>query len=268
MMEYHFTRTPRPVPETSSHPFRSLSRAPSLSDKVAEQLTDAIVSKQIRPGERLPSERELGDQFKVSRTVIREAVRSLAAQGLVRVTSGRGVEVNEFGSDGVAASMRLLVRGHEGVDYGKVNEVRTAVEVQVAGLAAQRARPQDLQRLSQICDDHQNSLEKGDLAAASEFDFQFHRELTRSADNELLLAMLDSIAEVLREVRYQSMAEPHVGEEGLKAHRRILKCVKSGNPQAARAAMAEHLAEAERVWLGAKTRKAVGRLKKKQRSST
>jgi GntR family transcriptional repressor for pyruvate dehydrogenase complex len=253
------------VPEPSLHPFRSVSRAPSLSDKVAEQLTEAIVSKQIRAGERLPSERELGEQFKVSRTVIREAVRSLAAQGLVRVTSGRGVEVNEFGSNGVAASMRLLVRGHEGLDYGKVNEVRTAVEVQVAGLAAQRARPQDLQRLTQICDDHQRSLEQGDLTSASEYDFQFHRELTRFADNELLLAMLDSIAEVLREIRYQSMAEPHVGEEGLRAHRRILKCVKSGNPQAARDAMAEHLAEAERVWLGTRDRKAAPRRTKRSR---
>ena len=249
----------RSVPEPSLHPFRSVSRAPSLSDKVAEQLTEAIVSKQIRAGERLPSERELGDQFKVSRTVIREAVRSLAARGLVRVTSGRGVEVNEFGSRGVADSMRLLVRGHEGLDYGKVNEMRTAVEVQVAGLAAQRARPPDLHRLSQICDDHERSLERDDFAGASELDFQFHRELTRAADNELLLAMLDSIAEVLREIRYQSIVDPHVGEEGLRAHRRILNCVKSRNPQSARDAMTEHLAEAERVWLGTRTRKAAPR---------
>ena len=241
--------------EPSLNPFRIVTRAPSLSDTVAEQLTEAIVSRKIRAGERLPSERELGDKFKVSRTVIREAVRSLAARGLVRVTSGRGVEVNEFGSRGVAASMSLLVRGHKGLDYGKVNEVRTAVEVQVAGLAAQRARPEDLERLHELCADHQRSLEEGNLAAASEFDFQFHRELTRSSDNELLLAMLDSISEVLREVRAQSIAEPHVGEEGLRAHRRILKCVIARKPQAAREAMAAHLAEAERVWLGVNARR-------------
>ena len=242
------------MPEPSSHPFQSVPRAPSLSDKVAEQLTEAIVSKQIRAGERLPSERDLGDQFKVSRTVVREAVRSLAARGLVRVTSGRGVEVNEFGSGDVAASMRLLVRGHPGLDYSKVHEVRAAVEVQVAGLAARRARPQDVERLRRICDDHQRSLERADLAGAGEHDFQFHRELTRTADNELLLAMLDSIAEVLREVRYQSMSAPHVGEDGLRAHLRILRCISAGKSQAAREAMADHLAEAERVWQGDKTR--------------
>ena len=241
--------------ESSLHPFRSISRAPSLSDSVAEQLTEAIVSRQIRAGERLPSERELGERFKVSRTVVREAVRSLAARGLVRVTSGRGVEVEEFGTGGVAASMRLLVRGHEGLDYRKVNEVRTAVEVQVAGLAALRAKPQDLQRLQQICDDHESRLEEGNLPAAMELDFQFHRELTRAADNELLLAMLDSISEVLREVRHQSMISPHVGEDGLRAHRRILKCVSAGRPEAAREAMSKHLAEAERVWRGTRSSK-------------
>jgi DNA-binding FadR family transcriptional regulator len=129
-----------------------------------------------------------------------------------------------------------------------VNEVRTAVEVQTAGLAAQRAQPEDLQRLRQLCDNHQASLEKGDLNAASEFDFQFHRELTRASGNELLLAMLDSISDVLREVRHQAMVLPHVGDDGLKAHRRILKVVSAGDPSAARDAMAKHLADAERVW--------------------
>lgn len=231
--------------------FRSVPRELSLSDKVTEQITEAIVSKQVRPGERLPSERDLGARFNVSRTVIREAVRSLVARGLVRVTSGRGVEVSEMNSGNVAASMRLLVRGYEGLDYQKVNEVRTAVEVQTAGLAAQRARPEDRERLRQLCDEHQRSLEKGDLTTASELDFQFHQELTRASGNELLVAMLDSISDVLREVRNQAMAQPHVGEEGLKAHRRILKCISAGDPKAAREAMARHLAEAEQVWRGA-----------------
>jgi GntR family transcriptional repressor for pyruvate dehydrogenase complex len=203
----------------------------------------------------------LGDKFKVSRTVIREAVRSLAAKGLVRVTSGRGVEVNGMTSDNVAASMRLLVRGHEGLDYGKVNEVRAAVEVQTAGLAAQRASRADIKLLEKICDDHEAALNQRDLPTAGELDFQFHRELTRASGNELMLAMLDSISDVLREVRYQSMARPHVGEDGLRAHRAILKAVSSGKPELAREAMSVHLAEAERIWRG-ESRKAAGKKKK------
>jgi DNA-binding FadR family transcriptional regulator len=233
-------------------PYATVERAPNLSDKVTEQLTDAIVSRKLVPGSLLPSERELGDMFKVSRTVVREAVRSLAARGLVKVVSGRGVEVIEGSSANVAASLRLLVRGRTGLDYGKVHEVRMAVEVQTAGLAAERATEADLDKIRQLCDDHQSSLEQGDTKTASELDFQFHRELTRSSGNELLLAMLDSISDVLREVRNQSMNLPHVGEEGLKAHRKILKCIASRKPEVARQAMIDHLAEAERVWRGSK----------------
>jgi len=238
------------VTETFLQAFRSVARERSLSDKVTEQITEAIISRQVRPGERLPSERELGARFNVSRTVIREAVRSLVARGLVRVTSGRGVEVSEVGSGNVAASMKLMVRGYEGLSYEKVSEVRSAVEVQTAGLAARRATPEDIERLRQLCDEHQVNLDKGDIEGASECDFQFHRELVRASGNELLIAMLDSISDVLREVRHQAMVQPHVSEDGLKAHRRILKAVSSGDPKVARDAMARHLADAERVWRG------------------
>ena len=100
-------------------------------EEAVEQIAEKVKAGELQVGQRLPSERELGDKFGVSRTVVREAVRSLAARGLVRVTSGRGVEVNAFGAGNVAASMQLLVRGHDSLDYGKVNEVRSAVEVRV-----------------------------------------------------------------------------------------------------------------------------------------
>ena len=232
----------------SPYVFSKLTRTPSLPDRVAEQLTEAIVSRQLRAGDRLPSERELCKKFKVSRTVVREAVRSLAAQGLVGVTSGRGIEVNEINGGTIAASMNLLVRSHEDFDYGQVHDVRHALETLTAGLAAKCARPEDLKRMNALCTEHERCLEARNISGASEADFQFHRELARASGNEFLLAVLDSISGVLREVRTQAIAEPNVGEEGLRAHRRILKAVSSGNSEAARTAMAEHLSDAEHVW--------------------
>jgi GntR family transcriptional repressor for pyruvate dehydrogenase complex len=151
-------------------------------------------------------------------------------------------------------TMRLIVRGHEGLDYGKVNEARMAVEVQTAGLAAERAKNSDIERLKGLCDTHAHALEQGDLAGASDADFEFHRVLTRAAGNELLVVMLDSISDVLREVRQQAVAgAPHASEDGLKAHRRILKFIIDHNADGARGAMVEHLREAERLWrLGAR----------------
>ena len=233
-----------------STPFRSVRRDASLSDKVVGQLTEAIVSQQLAPGQRLPSERELGEQFGVSRTVIREAIRSLAARGLVSVTSGRGIEVGQVGSGDVTASMRLFVRGHKDLHYGKVHEVRTAVELQTAGLAAARATPEDIVRLRQLCDAYQEAIAADDLPGASELDFQFHQELAKASGNELLVAMLESISDVLREVRNQAMGHPGVAEAGLKAHRWILDCVIAGDSESARRAMEKHLAEAEQHWRG------------------
>jgi GntR family transcriptional regulator, transcriptional repressor for pyruvate dehydrogenase complex len=233
---------------TPSIQFNSVMRDPSLSDKVAELLTEAIVSKQFAPGQRLPSERDLGEQFGVSRTVIREAVRSLAARGLVTVTSGRGVQVGQLDSSNMTASLRLFVRGQGDLDYAKVHEVRTAVEVQAAVLAARRATKEQIKNLKKLCDDYEHSLAQQDLKMASELDVQFHRELARAADNELLVAMLDSISDVLQEVRNQGITHLSIAESGLKAHRWILECISAGDAEAARGAMEKHLAEAERLW--------------------
>jgi GntR family transcriptional repressor for pyruvate dehydrogenase complex len=230
--------------------FKSVRRDPSLSDKVAKQLTDAIMARELVPGQRLPSEKELGGQFGVSRTVIREAIRSLAARGLVNVTSGRGIEIGQLDSGDVTTSMRLFVHGHNNLDYGKVHEVRTAFELQAAGLAALRVTPEALSRLRAICDAHHRSIVSKDMTAVSELDFQFHRELAEASGNELLVAMLDSVADVLREVRNRAMVHAGIAETALKAHRRILECVGAGDQKSARRAMEKHLAEAAQHWRG------------------
>ena len=180
-----------PTADTSPGPFsfESVRRDSRLSDKVTEQLTDAITSGQLPVGSRLPSERELGEQFQVSRTVIREAVRSLAALGLVTVTAGRGVEVKNDRKPAATHSMRLVVRGYGEMDYGKVHEVRLPLEVQVAALAAQRAGPADIESLRASCDRHAEQIAAGDLSAAGETDLAFHDEIARITENPLMMAL-------------------------------------------------------------------------------
>lgn len=245
-----------------------LTRAPSLSDRVAEELTRAIMAGEVPRGERLPSERELGSKFKVSRTVVREATRSLIARGLVKVTAGRGVEVSEANSTTVSSSMRLMIQGRPDLDYQKVHEVRTALELQITWLAAGKAQPQDIERLQNLCERHESSLKANDLEAAGEHDFQFHRALAQATQNALLLMMLDSISDVLREIRKQAVKQPHVGQQGLRAHQRILKQIEAGQADIARELMAEHLEDAARAWGASATHtkaKATATARKKRR---
>jgi len=231
------------------HAFASVQRHPRLPDVIVDNLTEAIMTGRFAPGERLPSERELGDQFGVSRTVIREAVRSLAARGLVSVTSGRGLEVAEVTVDTVTGSLRLFLRGQRSFDYGKIHEVRCAMEVETAALAAGRASPQDIEALTALCDDLEQHLGAADYRAAAASDFEFHRVLMAVAGNELFLVMLDSISDILREIRDRSYPAQGVGQDGLKAHRTILNAVAGGDGAASREAMLTHLMQAKSIWL-------------------
>ena len=100
-------------------------------------MLDTILSKRLQVGDRLPSERELGEQFGVSRTVVREAVRALVAKGIIEVRSGSGLRVAAVDAAAVSESMSLYLRGGA-FDFEKVHEVRALLEMHIAGLAAER----------------------------------------------------------------------------------------------------------------------------------
>lgn len=219
-----------------------MERQQSLSDKVAELLLETIVERGLRPGDRLPSERELGEQLAVSRTVVREAVRSLVAKGLVEVRTGSGLRVAAVDSSVVTESMRLYLHGQGGaIDYPKVHEVRAMIEVHVAGLAADRAREDDLVRLAAICDHMEEILRGDDVDALARVDVQFHRAVAQSTQNPLYGIMLNSIGDTLLRIRRETIGVTPLAERALASHREIHQCIAARDPEGARSAMQEHL---------------------------
>jgi GntR family transcriptional repressor for pyruvate dehydrogenase complex len=234
-------------PEPASEVFSQLQREPSLSDRVAESITEAIVSGRLSPGQPLQPERELADNFGVSRTVIREAVRSLAAQGLVEARSGRGMQVATVGSDAISRSMRLYLRGNASIDYRSVHEVRSALEIQMAGIAAERVTEENLARLADI-NERLGQLGVEDVRTAAELDVEFHSEIARATQNDLFGVMLDSVRDVLLEIRRSAFSAPGMIEYAATAHQRILDRLAERDPSAARAAMREHLERSDRAW--------------------
>jgi len=117
-----------------------VERPERLSDKVADAMLVTILRRGLRPGDPLPSERELGEQYGVSRTVIREAVRALSARGLVVSRARRGLMVAAVGLEEVSNSMRLYLHGRDELPYSQVHEVRSLLETQIAGLAPSERR--------------------------------------------------------------------------------------------------------------------------------
>jgi GntR family transcriptional repressor for pyruvate dehydrogenase complex len=129
-----------------THGFEPVVRPIRLADRVAAAVTDSIVSGRLEPGDKLPPERELCEQFGVSRPVVREAVRSLIAKGLLEDSPRRGHVVSALGRGTVTESLTLYLRGQR-LDYGKLREVRAVIEVENAGLAAERASADQVEGL-------------------------------------------------------------------------------------------------------------------------
>ena len=224
--------------------FDQVKREPRLSDKVADMVLETILSNRLNVGDPLPSERELGEQFGVSRTVVREAVRALVAKGVIEVRSGSGLRVAAVNAAAVSESMSLYLRGGT-LDFEKVQEVRALLEVHLAGLAAERASEDDVASLRQI---HLRMQEEtSDFEAAARDDLEFHRLVARATHNELFLLLLDSIGSSLIDIRRSNFEAGSIPMT-LSQHQAILERIAAHDPEGARAAMNTHLDSVASFW--------------------
>jgi GntR family transcriptional repressor for pyruvate dehydrogenase complex len=200
-------------------------------------MLDTILSRRLEVGDRLPSERELGEQFGVSRTVVREAVRALVAKGVIEVRSGSGLRVAAVNASAVGESMSLYLRGGA-LDFENVHEVRSVLEVHLAGVAAERASDADIAVLHAVHERMQREI--ADIEAAALDDLEFHRTIARTTHNELYLVLMDSIGSALIDIRRENLGSGSAPAT-LVQHAAILDRIASRDPEGARRAMAEHL---------------------------
>ena len=222
--------------------FEPVVRSERLADRVAVALTESIVSGQLAPGDRLPPERELCEQFEVSRPVVREAVRSLIAKGLLVDSPRRGHTVSALGRDTVTESLTLYLRGRQ-LDYSKLMEVRSVIEVENAGRAAERATPEHISTLKEAAKEMRPGMTAEEAALA---DVGFHRAIATATGNEFFAVMLDSIREVLVTAQLPTLADQKIVRGAIRHHAAIVKQIEAGDPDGAREAMRTHLADAER----------------------
>jgi GntR family transcriptional repressor for pyruvate dehydrogenase complex len=238
----------KPVPAAGApEPFgEAVTREPRLSDKIAELMRQAIITRGLTAGTPLPSERELGEQFGVSRTVVREAVRALVAKGVVEVRSGSGLRVAAVDEGTVSESLTWFIRGGS-LEYEQVHEIRSMIEVGMAGLAAERRTDEQLEMLRETHETLTSVID--DFEAAAVADLAFHDLIARATQNDLFAVILGSIANALIEVRRETLAGGS-GETTIADHQRILDAIAARDAEAARVAMADHLKDVHRLWGG------------------
>jgi len=209
-----------------------------LYEQVAQQIQELIFASGWPAGSKIPTERELGDRFGVSRTVVREALKALAERGLVAIQPGRGIFVAHLSADALKEPMKLLFQ-RRNFSYENLVETRRVLEVEIAGLAAQRAEPDHMEKMRAAVEEMDATLD--DAESFIRADHAFHVALAEATQNPLLPMLIDSIGELVRETRRMVIGVGGSQTRGQHYHRKLIDAVECRDAAAARKSMGEHL---------------------------
>lgn len=212
----------------------------TLSEQVAMQLSSELTAKRWKPGEKLPSEAELCQVFHVGRSTLREALKSLAFIGMIRMRAGGGSYVAEQGSkymQGPWLAKGVLNTEKDMLDF---SEARLVLETEVAALCAKRATDQDLDALEGLTKAMEPEI---DLTGDKfwQLDLAFHLGIAAGSKNQVLFELLKHTREALLELITKSLLLPVGKQHAYKHHCEILEALKQHSPACARRAMRAHL---------------------------
>ncbi|MGB8323677.1 MAG: FadR/GntR family transcriptional regulator [Candidatus Acidiferrum sp.] len=215
-------------------------RSSRLYEQIVQQVEESIQKGQLKPGDQLPPERELAEQFGVSRTAVREAVKALREKGLVEAYPGRGTFITDGTSYTIRQSLdRMMRSGNEGFAF--LAEVRQILEPEIAALATTRADDEALEAMRKQVEIMDAAQEDPD--AFIEADLDFHLALAEAAANPIILSLIDSIVGLLREQRMGIFQVEGGPERGQYHHKKILQAVEHRDSAGAREAMKAHLTQ-------------------------
>ena len=209
-----------------------------LHEDIVQQFHSMIRQGTLSHGDRLASERKLAEQFQVSRSSVREAIRSLELQGLVISKRGSGTFISTENADSVLALMAAsLNTGGEALR--DIFEMRRVLEPAIAALAAERATDGDVGQMAAILEEQQRQIDAGETGV--EADTAFHFALAAATHNSALNKVVSAVEDILQRSRDQSLQEPGRPQRSLESHRQILEMISNKDRTGAQQAMSHHL---------------------------
>ncbi|TQL68705.1 GntR family transcriptional regulator [Nocardioides albertanoniae] len=211
--------------------------------QVEETIKAAILAGELRSGEMLPPEAELARQFNVSRSTLREALRSLSTQNLIiKVPGARGgnfvqsVDYRSLGNVVIESVDNLLALG--GIDFDEVADVRQQLEVPSVRLAATNRTEEDLKNIEEIVTRQKEATV--DDPSIPDLDRDFHTLIAQASGNRVLASFVAALHHATEPVHYLDLS-PEVGRETVKQHQAIVRAIDTQDPAAAEAAIVHHL---------------------------
>lgn len=217
-----------------------------LYEKVVPQIQGMISDGLLKPGDKLPPERELAEAFQVSRTSLREAIRALEILGLVEARQGEGTVVRDLSASSLVSPLSAVLSQKREL-VSELLDVRRMIEPPLAARAAKHATPEDLAELKDILRRQKEKVDRGELAV--EEDSEFHYTIARAAKNSVILKVLDVFMDLLRESRERSLQVRGRLQKSFAGHCRIFSAIRRRNAPAAERAMRRHIEEIEKIVL-------------------
>jgi GntR family transcriptional regulator, transcriptional repressor for pyruvate dehydrogenase complex len=218
-------------------------RKGKVYEEVAKQI-ERLILKKLKPGDKLPSERELAEMLQVSRSSIRDAIRGLELVGMVEPRQGAGTIVRELAIESVNNPFAdALERRQKSV--GELLDFRKMLEPPLAARAAMHASADEISEMEEILQRQEDKLEQGEVTIAE--DAEFHYSVALASGNSVVLKVIDILMELLRETRERSLQVKGRSQKSLAGHRRILAAIKRRDAEAAKAAMRRHIEDVEEI---------------------
>jgi GntR family transcriptional regulator, transcriptional repressor for pyruvate dehydrogenase complex len=214
-----------------------------MTEEVVSQVREMIREGKLRPGDRLPPERELSRQLGISRASLRTGLRFLSAIGVLTSRHGSGTYI-AAGPPALDSEPLSMLAALHGFTTEKMFEARRLVEVAVAGLAAENATPDQLRVMSDEVTETYAALDNPQEHLVH--DFGFHRAVAAASGNPILASLVEMVADILYERRCKTIDRSRDMKESVEMHRKIYRAIRDRDADAARAAMSEHLILAER----------------------
>lgn len=227
-------------PDTSPQFFRTVHVARASGD-IVQQIKGSIFSGRLVPGDRLPSEKDLTEQFGVSRTTVRDALRVLESQGLIeiKVGAGGGAFVLEPSSEPVSQALTDMLR-LQGVPIDELVEARLVVEMSIIKFAADRATAEDIEAMRIAVAQARAARDAGD-PRFTPHSVNFHLALARAAKNSVLLFTVSSLRNPFYDTLEKLMPDDAMADRAIEDHQKILDAIMEHDAEGAGQVMREHL---------------------------